>query len=397
MRDKKTLLRMALPLFTINLINGGISSVNAVIQLLADELQISLSLARMVSTLPSVVVMIVTLIAGNLVERKITYRQTIFTGIFLYIIGGLGPVFVNNIWLVLVLRAIFGAGMGCFGILNSLYIRTFEDKALSNRMIGYGWSALTVGAIFMKLSAGYLGEINWHYAFLPYGLSLVTLVLLLLLFKEPSYPAVQSEGKTHVKIHWTPKLVGATLLQLCSALFIYPILTGMSTFLAFKGIGGSALTGWLGSVFTIAGFFVGMICAKLNERLKRFMVPLAFCLPAALGYALVLTASGSAGICAGCFLCGVANYTILPTVTLYVNHEVSSAEIPQVTSLIWALNNLGIFASSYVFTIADKLLGFFDSSDAGRGYLLALIIFVAVGLVTAIIDIRPASLKKAQG
>lgn len=403
MKDKKQIMMKALPLFAISLINGGISSVNAVIQIISDTLHVSLSLARMVSTLPSIVVMLVTIIAGSLVEKKLTYRTVVFTGIILFIIGGIAPCFVNNIWILLALRALFGIGLGCFGILNSLYLRTFE-KGLSERMVSYGWAVLSVGSIFMKLTAGALGDIDWHYSFLPYGLGFVTLFIFLLRFKEPDYPAVQdtekaaeSRSKKEKKtVRWTPKLIFYVVLQVSAALLIYPVLTGMSTFLAYKKMGSSTLTGILGSIFTVAGIFVGSIAADVSNRLKRFMFPVSYCFMAAAGMASILLAKGSFGICAGCFLCGVANYAILPTVSAYENYEADSESIPVVTSLTWALNNAGLFVSSYVILLADKLFSFYPSSDAGRCYLMALVFYVVTGVVMIFIDVRPDSLKAMQ-
>ncbi len=244
----ESIFRKALPLFAISLINGGISPINAVVQTIADVFSVSLSTARMVSTLPNLITMLVTMLMGNLVERKLSYKSIMLTGIILFLFGGLAPLFVNNIVLLLLLRAIFGIGMGCFGILNSLYLRVF-DRSISEKMIGYGWAILSASTILMKIAAGALGAKDWHFAFLPYNIGFLSLIIFLIFFKEPEYPvSIKTERKKSSSVNWTHKLVLYVVLKALSPLFIYPVLTGMSTFIAQKGVGGAALAGLAGSI-----------------------------------------------------------------------------------------------------------------------------------------------------
>lgn len=170
--------------------SGAGSFMNAAVQTMIDAWpQISPSTIRLVTSLPSLVSMPVTIWIGFVAGKKISYRFCAIFGTMLILFGGAAPAVFHTSWaIVLVFRGLVGVGVGFIAMRNSLIIDSVpEDKQAA--VIGYGAGLLNGGAILAGPLVGILVSYGWNYAFLYDLLAMIPLVMMLLFLKEPEKEA----------------------------------------------------------------------------------------------------------------------------------------------------------------------------------------------------------------
>lgn len=119
----------------------------------------------MILTVPAIMVIPFSLLSGKLV-LKFNKRTILIVGLVIYIIGGLGVVLVNNIFVLLFLRVLLGAGVGLIMPLSTSIISDFYTGEEKTRMMGYSGAINNLGAFIATFGSGLLAMISWRYSFL---------------------------------------------------------------------------------------------------------------------------------------------------------------------------------------------------------------------------------------
>ena len=114
--DKK-ILRFAL--LSASLLVGSAAAINANIPAMAQHFdQVPLSMVEMLTTVPSLFLMI-SVLTSSLIAKRVGYKQTITIGLGIVMIAGIVPLLIDNFMIILISRAMLGFGVGLF---NSLLV-----------------------------------------------------------------------------------------------------------------------------------------------------------------------------------------------------------------------------------------------------------------------------------
>ncbi|WP_181646867.1 MFS transporter [Helicobacter sp. 16-1353] len=141
-------------------------------------------LSKLVLTMPAIFVVIVSPISGFLFD-KFARLKLIFPCIILWSISGVAGFFLDNVYYILISRAIFGIATafvmtGSSALIADYYKGIRREKALSMQ----GFFNAFGGALFLVLG-GILSNIGWQYPFLVYFLGFVIFILALKYLFEP--------------------------------------------------------------------------------------------------------------------------------------------------------------------------------------------------------------------
>ncbi len=151
---------------------------------------------KLVLTLPSLLIIPFSLLAGWLASRM-RKKLILLIGLVIYFLGGVGGGFANSITQLLIIRGIFGIGVGLIIPLSISLIADFYEKDQRAKMMGLSGSVSHFGGVVFLLVSGWLACLSWRYAFGVYGLSLI--IILMILFwlpeKESKKPAGTVSGK----------------------------------------------------------------------------------------------------------------------------------------------------------------------------------------------------------
>lgn len=142
------------------------------------------TLIKLILTLPSLLIIPFSLLGGWLATRM-KKKQILLIGLVIYLFGGVGGGFAESISQLLVIRGIFGAGVGLIIPLSISLIADFCQKEERARMMGLSGSVSHFGGVIFLLLSGWLACMSWRYAFGVYGLSLIIIVMVLFWLPEP--------------------------------------------------------------------------------------------------------------------------------------------------------------------------------------------------------------------
>ena len=251
--------------------------VSPVISLISAEYpEVSLTTIKLLTTIPSLMMVIMALVSGGLTSRYTIKKIVVFACCF-SLVGSLLPVFFDGIAVLLISRVIFGVGHGLIfpmasAIINQLFTGKQRDRLMGIRA---GVGAL-IGACFSSIG-GAVGLIDWRYSF---ACSVVVIpIALLIAWKCPENELSKRSAKDGSAIK-EPKMTSLTYLMFVG-LFLFNMLmvtfmTNLSLVLSADGIGTVAQAGVVSSVFTVAAFVAGVVFATVKGKLERYASPLAF-------------------------------------------------------------------------------------------------------------------------
>lgn len=222
------------------------------------------TVVMMIATIPGFLQIFPALFYGKL-ANKFSTRGLLFTGLGLFIIGGVMPFFLDNLFAIIFFRGLLGLGVGITMPLSIDVVGKFFKGKEKDTIIGLGTSTVAcIGAIFFQVVGGMLADsYGWHYGFLVYLLPLIILALTFLYLPEP---ARQKTPNASFKEIWfsAPKTVyGLSLGQIAFTALVFGYVTNISIIIQSEQLGSATEAGMAISFFTfgtlIVGFFFGMI------------------------------------------------------------------------------------------------------------------------------------------
>ncbi|PAF44055.1 hypothetical protein BJI48_04110 [Helicobacter sp. 11S02596-1] len=132
-------------------------------------------LSKLVLTLPALFVMFFSPLSGYLLDRYGRIKF-LFPAMVLWSLAGFSGFFLDDIYLILISRAIFGITTafvmtGATALVGDYYLGEDRQKALGLQ----GFFTAAGSAVFISLG-GYLSSIDWRYPFLAYLLGIVVAI-----------------------------------------------------------------------------------------------------------------------------------------------------------------------------------------------------------------------------
>lgn len=139
---------------------------------------------QMLESLPSFIIVPFILLAGRL-SLRINKKRILIIGLSIFFGCSVIYPFSNSLWLLLVVSALLGVGAGMIIPFSTGLIADNFTKRYRTRQLGIASSITNITLVLATFLAGVLADINWHYAFLVYCLSGISL---LFAFKLNSAP-----------------------------------------------------------------------------------------------------------------------------------------------------------------------------------------------------------------
>lgn len=253
-----------------NFVNPVISAISA------EYPEIPESAVKMLITIPSLAMVIMSLVSGSLASRY-PIKKIVFFASGFSLAGGLLPVFLDGVAILFISRVIFGIGTGLIfplasAIINQLFTGRQRDRLMGIRA---GIGAL-IGAAYASI-AGMMGMLNWRYAFAC--TVIVIPISLLIAWKCPENELSVSRGKKEREIK-EKRLTKMTFVVYAGAFLMNMLMitftTNLSLIISQDGIGTVAQAGSISSLNPIFAFVAGMLFSLIRGKAKRYTTSLAF-------------------------------------------------------------------------------------------------------------------------
>ena len=299
-------------------------------------------------------------------------RTLALTGLLLYVVAGAGCFFVDNIWVLLALRALLGVSVGMIMPLSTGLLAYYFPPERQAGLMGLSAAMNQMGGVVATLLAGLLANIQWNYAFLVYLLGLIAVVLVLLFLPNERLKGGSGPSLSLLK-RFHPSVAGMFLVMIL--FFIYPTRFALSAH-AGTDLSNNAITFIMVGLDVVA-FLVGLVFGRLMQGFRhgmKYVAPVGFIA----GYLLLSIGSGLPLLLSGSAVIGVANGVGVPYLNTIASMKAGREAASTVMPLLSAALYLGQFLSPLVVTplgslcfgAADLLAPFKAGAIIGILYLL---------------------------
>ena len=311
------------------------------------------------------------------ISRHLRTRAIATTGLLLYVAAGAGCFFVDNIYVLLLMRALLGISVGLIMPLSTGLLAYYFPPEEQARLMGLSAAMNQMGGVVATLLAGLLATIEWNYAFLVYLMGLIAVVMVWLWLPDEQLGSANKRGipfEPRQLLMFHPSVVGMLLLMMI--FFIYPtnfaIIARQQTALSSEAVT-MIMVG-----LDVVAFFVGLVFGQLMHWFRqpiKYFAPLFFLL----GYATLLLSSAPMMMAGSAFIgmaCGVG----VPYLNTIASIKGGRNSATTVMPLLSAALYLGQFVSPLVvMPLAKTLFGTADLTAPYKvGIVLCLIFLVQV-------------------
>ncbi|MDO5109539.1 MAG: MFS transporter [Erysipelotrichaceae bacterium] len=328
---------------SLNAIAGNIPA------MAADMKDIPLTLIELVTTIPSLFSMAAVLFSSK-IASAIGYKRIVLLGSLIAGIFGTLPLILNNIWLILMARGVFGFGCGLITSAMLILIIFFFEGNERSSMIGLQGSAGGLASLVTAFIAGRLLSISWHASFLVYLFGF--LVFFAVLFFIPHVGSIRTSaagsGEAHSGSEWI-RLIALGLLTFVSVTLATVFVVKCSSLAAIKEIGGSSIGSTLVMCISAGSLLAGFNYGRMKSILKRLSLPVFYLICAA-GFALAFVSGNAFLMMAAAFLLGFGYLAFVPFLQERVSTKFASFAATG-TTVILVFQGLGAFIAPYAGTI----------------------------------------------
>ena len=319
-------------------------------------------LVQFIVSMPALLIIITNLFFLSL-SRVLRTRAIATTGLLLYVVAGAGCFFVDDIYLLLAMRALLGVSVGLIMPLSTGLLAYYFPPEQQAQLMGLSAAMNQMGGVVATLLAGLLATIEWNYAFLVYLLGLIALVMVWLWLPDEQLGSANKRGvpfhpRQLLKFH--PSVIGMLLLMMI--FFIFP--TNFAIVASQQqGLSIGLITVIMVGLDVVA-FFVGLAFGSLVNRFRqsvKYFAPLFFLL----GNASYLVPSVSMAVLGSVFI-GMANGVGVPYLNTIASIKGGKNSATTVMPLLSAALYLGQFISPLIVIPMSKAL--FGADDIVAPY-----------------------------
>lgn len=337
-------------------------------------------LIQMIIGVPPLFIIIFNCIFPWLCQR-FNNRTLVLSGLLLYIVGGCAAGLFNNIYLILVTRALVGVGVGIIMPFSTGLLAYYFPADKQTRLMGYSSAMNQMGGVIATLLAGLLANISWRASFLVYMMGLLSMVLCLIYLpgdqmKQPTNAKKASRGQ----IWQTYRLYIIAIFLLMSTFFVYP--ANFSFITLADGVIAPKYIALIMAFMDLIAFFGGLLsyqARSIFRQYTKFLAPLCFLL----GYLFLTIHSSLFSVLVGSILVGFANGAGIPYIFSEVSFKAGKTAATTVMPLLSAAMYLAQFISPMLMSVIQSIFGSFGGVHLPYcfGVVLALLFCICSGLL----------------
>ena len=319
---------------------------------------------QMIISMPAVFIFLTSFVFPKL-AAKFRARTLLMIGLAFYTIGGCVAGVFNSIWIVLLMRALVGVGVGIIMPLSTGLLAFYFSPQEQEGLMGWSSAMNNMGGVIATLISGALATVSWRISFLVYLMGLISIVLCAAFMpndKIQSDEADERRGSAEPE-HVIPSTgqvfrsnyvyIIAMVLEM-STFFIYPANFAMVTVRA--GVIPENLTAIIMAIMDLVAFFGGMLFVKVKAAAggsTKFVAPILF----VVGYILLGVIGGWFGVLAGSVCVGFANGEGIPLIISEASKKMGRLAATTVMPLISAALYIAQFASPFIMSGVTAIAG----------------------------------------
>lgn len=372
--------QLILTLIALSTLNMAMSATTpALADIAAAFPQEKQTTVALLATIPSLFSVPCSLITGRLLGRRLRYRTMAIAGVLLMIIGGLLPLMLHSLKLIVCARAMMGIGLGILTPIAPSATLLALPRGRAQRQMGVNASAANAAAIVYQLIGGFACAVSWRYSFLAYVLIIPVLPLVLLFMREPQMLQESNPEQTPLSVQDTEQKQepaqaievlsendkkhafgkpywGWFVLNFVFIVLFYAYITNISSIIADNNYGTASASALVLAVFSLGGTYGGHIMSRMIAKIQKRVFILAG-LACFLGEIALVMGNNLAMMLLGSLVFGVGFGMMMPSIALFSGYAVRPEQRAFALSINSIGNGVGTFLSAYLFAAIAALFG----------------------------------------
>ncbi|MDQ6761067.1 MAG: MFS transporter, partial [Bacteroidota bacterium] len=154
-------------------------------------------IVKMILTIPALMIAIISPLTGRLIDKH-GRLKILWLSLILYAISGSAGYFLNDLYYILISRAILGIAVGMSMTIVITLIADYFEGMQRQKFVGLQIAFMSLGGILFIGLGGILADFGWRYPFLIYLFSLLILPLSIIFLKEPDF-VKKGQGNSRIK------------------------------------------------------------------------------------------------------------------------------------------------------------------------------------------------------
>lgn len=310
-------------------------------------------LVQMIISVPALFIVLTNAVFPALC-RRFRSRTLALLGLVLYTAGGCVAGAFSNIYLVLLMRALVGIGVGIIMPLSMGLLSFYYPPEKLDGLMGLSSAMNQMGGVVATLLAGLLSNFSWRASFLVYLMGLFSILLCLAFLPNDSIapPPGGTEKRSDTFRTYFPYILAMFLLM--SSFFLYPANFALET--TAEGMILQKFIAVIMAGMDLVAFLGGLLfvrCKLLLGRHMRLLAPVLFLT----GYLLLFLAGGWFGTLAGSVCVGFANGVGIPFLISQASLRAGRSAAATVMPLLSAALYLAQFLSPVLMGAVTALFG----------------------------------------
>lgn len=352
--ERISLLSLSLMLISSFSITAGLPAMKAYF----SQFGYSAGQVELLVSLPAFAV-VAMLFLNSVIERWMSERQMIVTGLLLFSTSGLLPLVVQDYPLIFLSRLLFGLGTG---MINAKAISIISERYSGNdktRMLGYRGSAEVVGSAILTFIVGQLLPLGWPAIFAVYGGGYLILLLYILFVpypKEKKQASLKEKKKGSARLRppqWRFSLMLAVIAGIIIC-FNSIISLRVPDIIVDARMGTATTAGTVLSLMQLTGIVAGVGFASLTHVFKKNLL-MIMCFGFGLALALIGLSGQLWSLVLGTLLAGFTYSTGVTSIFYHLSEKIPTNLLNLATSLVLIGCNLGSALSSFFIQLVTPL------------------------------------------
>lgn len=343
-------------LFVVLSITSLVFGVGAVTPALADIAKafpnVSRETIQMIATVPQLLIMVSTLVCGQL-SRKVRKKTLVLTGMILYGIGGVLPAFFGGITFILIMRGVFGAGCGFLIPLSQGLIADFFQGRDRDVFMGYRSSTAAIFGMLFTFAGGNLCAIYWRHTFFAYLFVVPVFFIILLLMPEPErHQGAAAAGKGSL----TPTMWFFVIMYFLYNVTMMCFITNAAFVMSASKVGDAGTIANIMMVQSVGGITAGLLLGWITRVMKNYTLVLAL---GFLAFAFVILnfVETAPMFAVACAIWGFGFGIVSPAIALRIIASVPKEAATRALAILTCAMGIGQFISPKVYGYVNGWIG----------------------------------------
>lgn len=384
MNNNNKNLKLKIAILSCCFITASINAITGNIPEMAKTFHTTpLHIVELITTIPALFSMFAILISTYLV-KKTGYKMMATIGIVLCGVTGIIPVFIQNIYVILFARGLFGFGTGLISTSLIALIVYFFDGETRSTMIGLQGSIGGLGSLSSTFIAGQLLVHGWNMSFSTYIIAFIVLFIFYAnvpdVKKEMSHQTTTTQTQQNkMSKNNVLKVVAFVILLFLSVAFANLYIVKSATLITEVGYGRAQDGSTVIMLISIGSLCSGALYGKIVTKIKKLTLPI-FYLAIGLSFILASVTTSFLLMLISAYIFGFGFMIFVPYFQDMFNKEFAEQR-ETITRVALITQSLSGFVAPFIGNIITTM----TPTTQGQ-YVVGGVVFFVLTLVTFVVD-----------